>query len=455
MKRFAWRWLVANSLLFIVLAASAETRPQYGGTLHVTMRAAPTTLDPADSGQADSFAQRTLSSLLFDTLVVADDSGHAMPALAESWEALKGNERWVFRIRHGAMFHDGMPLTAEIAAASLRYANPSWTVTAENDTLVIDCKTAEPELLAELSLSRNSIVKRDSGAVDGTGPFSVVDWQAGKKLKLAAGENYWGGRPFLDAIEIEMGKDDRAQMTALGVGRADLVEVAAEQSRRFSEEGSRLATSAPMELLGLVFAREASSEDEKILREALGLSVERGSIRSVLLQGEGQATGSLLPTWMTGYGFVFSAAADVPRARQLQGQVRTAANWKLGYDPRDTTARLLAERIALNAGDAGLSLQPSSSGSADVRLVRIPLASPDPWIALEELTAQLGLPPSKNKSGSIDDLYEWERAALETERVIPLFHLPVTYAAQPRLENWKLRADGRLELANAWLEAGP
>jgi hypothetical protein len=54
MKRFVWRWLAVNSLLMLALAARAETRPQYGGTLRVTMRAAPTSLDPAENAQTDA-----------------------------------------------------------------------------------------------------------------------------------------------------------------------------------------------------------------------------------------------------------------------------------------------------------------------------------------------------------------------------------------------------------------
>ncbi len=49
MKRFDWRWLVVSSMMMsAALAAVAETRPQYGGVLHVAMRAAPTSLDPAE-----------------------------------------------------------------------------------------------------------------------------------------------------------------------------------------------------------------------------------------------------------------------------------------------------------------------------------------------------------------------------------------------------------------------
>ena len=454
MKRFAWRWLAASSLLLAALAANAETRPQYGGTLHVTMHAAPLTLDPADPAQADSFGRRNLSWLLFDKLVATNEAGRTRPGLAESWEALKGNQRWIFRLRHGVTFHDGTPLSAEIAAASLRYANPSWTVMAQNDTVVIDCKSADPELLAELSLPRNSIVKRDSAnAVEGTGPFSAVEWQPGKKLKVSAVENYWGGRPFLDGIEIEMGQDYRAQVTALSVGKADLIEVATEQARRVSQEGMRMASSAPLELLAIVFSRDVSSPEEKMLREALALSVERESIRSVLLQGVGQPAGSLLPAWMSGYGFVFSSSAALPKARQLRSQAHNAPTWKLGYDPGDAMCRLLAERVALNARDAGLSLQPTLQSNADVRLARVPLASFDSWISLDEMSAQNNMPALKTRSGTVEELYASEQAALATERVIPLFHLPVTYASGPRLRSWSLRADGSWELGNAWLEA--
>src|SRR5262249_3315130 len=160
--------------------------------------------------------------------------------------------------------------------------------------------------------------------------------------------------------EIEMGRDFRDQMTALELGKADLVEVSPDQVRRTSQDGRRLANSPPIELLALWFARDVASPDEKTLREALGWSIERGSIRSVLLQGAGQPTASILPTWMSGYGFVFPSGADVEKARQLRSQVRTAPKWTLGYDGNDTTARWLAERIALNAKDAGLSLQPST-----------------------------------------------------------------------------------------------
>jgi len=91
MKRFDWQWLVVSSVLLWALAASAETRPQYGGTLHVALRAASTSLDPADGTQLDSFARRSLTMLMFDTLVTIDDGGHVQASLAVSWNTTANN----------------------------------------------------------------------------------------------------------------------------------------------------------------------------------------------------------------------------------------------------------------------------------------------------------------------------------------------------------------------------
>ena len=452
MKHFACHWLAVSSL-FLGVLARAETRPQYGGTLRVTMHAAPATLDPADSRVPDSFARRSVTSLLFDTLVTSN-TGHAQPGLAESWQSSKVNQRWQFRLRHGVKFHDGTSLTSEIAAASLRFANPAWSVRAEGDSVVIDCDEANSEMLAEVALSRNAIVKRDGEEkVSGTGPFHIVEWQPGKKLTLAAEEDCWRGRPYLDGVEIEMGRSFRDQATALEVGRADLVEIAPEQAHHFSAARGTLVSSAPVELMALNFTRDVSSPDEKLLREALGLSVERESIHSVLLQGAGQPAGSLLPTWISGFGFVFSSKAELQKARQLRDQVHTARAWTIGYDGSDPLARLLVERIALNAKDAGLSVAPTAVGASDLRLLRIPLASPDPWIALEGIAAQAGLAKPKNNGAAFEELFAAEQGELASERVIPLFHLPVFYAAGASLRDWVVRTDGSLELANAWLGA--
>ena len=81
MRHIVWQLLVVSSL-FLSGHAGAATRPQYGGTIHVMTRIAPTSLDPLDATQPDSIARRNLTNLLFDSLVLIDDLGRIKPALA-------------------------------------------------------------------------------------------------------------------------------------------------------------------------------------------------------------------------------------------------------------------------------------------------------------------------------------------------------------------------------------
>jgi len=451
MKRIVWAWLAISSVLFAL--AHGEMRPRYGGTLHVTMRAAPMSLDPIEmAGNGDSFGGRGLVFLLFDTLVTVDDAGRAQPSLAESWQSSRGNQHWEFHLRQGVKFQDGTALTGEIAAASLRAANSAWKISADGNTVVIDVDSPNPEMLAELALPRNAIAKRDQQIV-GTGPFAVAQWQSGKSVTLTANEECWRGRPFLDTIEIGMGRTFRDQMNAFDMHKAELAEVAPEQMHHIMQERRTLTSSARMELLALVFTKDAPSVEERQLRQALALSIERGSIHNVLLQGTGQPTGSLLPSSISGYGFVFPNTADLQKARQLRNEARSVSTWTLGYDGSDPLSRVLAERIALNAKDAGLTLRPTNAGEVELKLVRLPVASSNPWVALSELLARFGMAAIKNKSGEVEDLFAQEQGALATGRVIPLFHLPVAYASAPALKDCEVRLDGTWGLERAWLEA--
>jgi hypothetical protein len=242
-------------------------------------------------------------------------------------------------------------------------------------------------------------------------------------------------------------------MNALDGGRADLVEVAPDQLHRISSQHYQVQRSDSIELIALKFGRDAISNQEKTAREALRLSIERQSMHNVLLQGAGQPAASLLPTWMSGYGFVFSTEADRARAQQLRDQIPGVPSFSLGYEGNDPLMRLLAERVALNAKDAGLWVQLNVSAT-DLRLVRIPLTSADPWVSLQHLTSDLGLPSATPaKARSLEQLFASERSVLASGRVIPLFHLPLSYASATTLHDWNLTANGTLQLASAWLKS--
>ena len=454
------------TLLMASTNATAETRPHYGGTLRVIMQSAPNALDlPANATPADYWDIARTLSLIGDTLVKLDAQGRPQPALAVAWQSDPSARHWQFTLRRGVKFHDGSAASPAAIAQFLGALHPGWNVRASADSVSIDSETAMPSLLAALALPRNLVLKRSANANEnsnrlpiGTGPFLVAAWQPGKRLKLAANEESWAGRPFLDAIKIEFGKSLRDQAIALELDKTDVIETAPQAANESQRHSTSTSLSLPVELLALVFSANSKAQDPR-LREALALAIDRKPIQSVLLKGAGEPAAGILPNWMTGYSAVFSSQANPQRARTLLAGSRQPA-LNLSYDPRDPQAQLIAERIALNAREVGITVQVSLSGAEDIRLVRAVLPSPDPATSLVETARQLGVPqpafPTTPRGNSLDDLYQAERSLLDGYAFIPLFHLPVASAASARVRDWEPDQIGdwsgtRSSIANVWL----
>jgi peptide/nickel transport system substrate-binding protein len=390
--------------------------------------------------------------MVADNLVRIDAAGRVQPALAIAWQSDTNGKHWQFTVRRGAKFHDGTAASAATIAQILAERHSDWIVRGSGDLLTIESEspTSSSWLLPELALPRNAILKRSAdGLPMGTGAFRVTDFQPGKSLKLAAHEGSGDGRPFADIIEIELGRSLRDQATALELGKVDVVE-AQPQPSALSSNSQRVRTSLPVELMALVFPANSRAQDARV-REALALAIDRKPIQSALLKGAGEPTASILPNWMTGYSAVFSTQVNIQRARAVLADSRQPA-LTLSYDPRDPASQLIAERIALNARDIGITLRVSLSGVADVSLLRVMLPSPDPSTSLREAARELGLPQPIIHGSSVDDLYPAERALLETHGVIPLFHLPVASTAGARVHNWRPGRTGDWEIADIWLE---
>jgi peptide/nickel transport system substrate-binding protein len=452
MRRIWFLFLAACSLLMAAGEAPAATRPHYGGTLRVAVESAPNALEvPANATSADYWAMTRVLALIGDTLVKVDAQDHPQSALATAWQSDSPARHWQFTLRRGVHFHDGSALTAGSVAQILSELHPEWTVRGVGESLAIESDHSMPSLLAELALPQNAILKRNADGIPiGTGAFRVAEFDPGKSLKLAASDECWSGRPFVDAVEIEFGKALRDQSIALELGRADVVE-AAPHTTASSNVSPRVRTSLSVELMALVFPAGSRAQDAHA-REALALAIDRKPIQSVLFKGAADPAASLLPNWMTGYSSVFSARADPTRARALASDSHPPA-LTLSYDARDPQAQLIAERIALNARDAGLTLQVSLSGPDDIRLVRIVLPSPDPATSFREATRELGLPQPAVRSNAVDDLYQAERTLLDGHSVIPLFHLPVASGVSGRVRHWQSGRFGDWDLPDLWLEA--
>ena len=450
MRRRAFAWLALSSLA-LQAPVPAATRPRYGGTLTLQLVASFPDLDPGEA-LSDALLESkrdAIARLAFETLVGMNSSGDLEPQLATAWRV--NGKRWRFTLRPKAVFHDGQPVTAASVVPSLqaglkkRYGDVS--VTGAGQSVTVQSESNLYDLAAELSLPRNAICRKgDNGELIGTGPFRLEKWEPGHKAVFTAFEDHWAGRPYVDSVIVNLGPLPR-QLTTNG---ADIWDLPINGSRRVVPDGIRIWSSAPSELVAIA----APNLDPRI-QQALALSIDRASIVNVLAQHRGEIAGGLLPQWLTGYSFLFSTASDPSRAKQLMASAKPAP-LSLSYPADDAFARSVAERISLNARDAGLNVQPTTVNGGNLQLKRVPLPSTDAALDLVEIAAAIGLPRRVNSTDAsrFEALYQAEQQVLEEHKIIPLIYLPAVYGIGPRVHDWDASQNGRanaLHLENVWL----
>jgi peptide/nickel transport system substrate-binding protein len=456
LRRFAISCLVAG----LALPLAARTRPHYGGTLLVETE-----------GDAWGLNAVTARRLVFDGLTRIDASGVALPSLAVRWASESGDHRWEFWLRPGVHFQDGTVLTSAMVEASLTGScgtSCPWTTVHAVGAQVIFTSDAPMPKLPELLAGDNFLIARAgtmnanvlnpgaaplTGLAIGTGPFEL-DQYANGILSLVANDSCWQGRPFLDKIEIHGHKPVRDQWLDLSVGHVDVVEVPAEQMRQAREQHLNVVASPPVSLLALAIANAGVLFNPN-LRAGIAQAVDRSALSNFIFQKQGEITAGLLPSELTGYGFLFPADRDINKARELRGGL-TPPPLTLSTD-NNATMQLAAQRIALNLREAGFNVQigaNTNSRATDMILLRLTLRSNQPQSALELLLRGVGV-ATPVLADTPAGLYRTEHDFLETHTLIPLLYLPRVYASSGRVRDLRLSPDGVPMLAGVSLEDAP
>jgi peptide/nickel transport system substrate-binding protein len=410
-------------------------------------------------------ARARLAGLAIETLVRLDGHGRFHPGLAESWQKDSQGRRWEFRIRSGVRTHDGGTLGAATVAAALERLDAGWIVRAEAGVVRVEPVNPDPDLLWELADPSAGIAIVTGSQVVGTGPFRIERWEPGRQAVLRAHEDYWGGRPFLDAVQVDMGRRLPDQLADLELGRADIVSVQPQDVRRIEQRGLRTVSTAPVEIVALVVGDARSGPADDGARKALAQSIDRGAL-AVLLQRHAEPAGGLLPQWLSGYAFLLRPDTDRLAARtSAQALAPPARAWRVQVDPHDAVLQALAGRLVLDAREAGLSVSLAALGLpgplADARLIRrfVPVASPER--ALRLLWPELGISPHGGVGderrvgvGTLDAAWRLESSVVDRHLVIPLVHLPELFGVGPRVAGWlgpAMEPPGGLQLERAWL----
>jgi len=329
----------AGILLFACLGSSACTPERASGSLdrplRIALHGAPSTLDP--HLQSEVPAQIVLGHI-YESLVIFDLRLRPVPSLAESWENPDALT-WRFHLRSGVHFHDGRPLevadvvyTLERARRHVRSRQAGALVAISSVRRVgersLELHTDLPYPILLNKLAHLAIIPQGAPEeiVDpvGTGPYRVVR-HGEDSIELEAVPGYWrldAEHPRLYPQEVQIfytpSLEDR--LRGLSESRFDFMDdLATSHIAEVSAQADLRVES--MSSLGVTYLQldiRQKPWDDRRVRRAIDLLLDRDRLVAEELDGRGQAVGQLVSSNVFGYNpELLPTVRDPAAARRL------------------------------------------------------------------------------------------------------------------------------------------
>ena len=320
--------------------APATNRKTESGELRIVMGGVKDDVqlshDPVRNGGRGSIGATTWG--IGETLTRVSRHGKAVPWLAESIRNVDPLT-WEVRLRRNACFWDGTPVTAQSVAASfLQNCEQQTDVSAliEPDTsarvvdsVTVQFKTSQPSGIFPNALAHPQMIVHASGGALTSGPYHSVAFEADRHMQLESWPKHWAGVPHVERIAVSVDPDLDVQLRALEAGEADLVfAFPPEAISRLAQFGAgyEVYSLPSMRALSIQINTGRPPFDDRNVREATALAIDRSALVAGVLHGHGAVATSIIPPW-TGPVAPLQTT-DTVRARQLLD----TTGWRMGAD---------------------------------------------------------------------------------------------------------------------------
>jgi peptide/nickel transport system substrate-binding protein len=323
---------------------------------------------------------QTHPAVLEGLLRFAPDGESVEAGLADQWEYDREAQTWTFRIRDGARFSDGSPVTSADVAFSLEVwkQGPNFgplyegvtARTPDERTVVFEMKTPNTVFDVLLSASVSGVMPEDFGGASedqfyrdpvGAGPYKVEEWSRGGEIVLSPSEFFYDEeRPSFNRIVMDVVPDDSERAILFDAGDADIVEyVPAPIASQYDEDS--LEVLPPSQVIHLSMNTQRPPFDDLELRRAVAHTIDYESIVEGPLEGFAEPpTGILAPNianWSPPSEDYFTT--DLARARDelADSSQPSGVSAELIYDAAVREHELAAQVIQENLGELGIDVE--------------------------------------------------------------------------------------------------
>lgn len=236
-----------------------------------------------------------------ENLYRLDENIEPQPWIAESVETPDENT-WVFTIRDGVTFSNGKTVDAKAVKACFertyekneRADSTLKIKSMEADGMKFTIVTPEPNptLLNDLCDPLLGIYDAteepdEELGVSCTGPYVATSFTAMTDVKMRANENYWGGAPKADSVELKIIDDQDALDMALANGEIDLIaQETANGASKFTDTSKYTTDTVTTTRANfLSFNLKTEGLDDLAVRQAINYCIDREGYADVVYQG--------------------------------------------------------------------------------------------------------------------------------------------------------------------------
>lgn len=280
-----------------------------------------TSLVHLDMAKAGDPGSKAAQCLVTESLLTLDENLQMVGSLAESWEEIDP-QTYVYKLRSGVKFSDGSDMTADdVVFSFLRHQDPDLGSTyspAFVDVASVEA-TADDEVTVKLSRpaafwqyvpTYAPIVSRafvenlgtDFGTpgtdtIMGTGPYIVTNFAGDESVTLTRNEDYWGDKPAVKDLSIELITNSQTAQLAMRSGDADgMFFISVTEAGDWEQIDGLAVTSAPG-LAPAYFAWDLNESpwNDLHVRRTVAYALDKNGLVDGLLKGYAQPATSLVP----------------------------------------------------------------------------------------------------------------------------------------------------------------
>lgn len=331
---------------------SAQKEARYGGTLVIGIPRDVDTFNPLFS---ESVFSLEILHLMLLGMADLDAASQFQPELAASWKHSDDNLSLTYQLRKGAVWSDGVPVTAEDVAFTFDLIMDTLVASPKRDIMefvtqvsVLDSYTvkiefSQPypyqifdtagELLPKHMLQnadRKSLRSHEFGRNPlSSGPFLLKEWKQQQYIELVANDKYFGGRPYLDRVIFKIVPDKANLMTQLQTGEVDMViNLPPGEANQLKETNPNIrlyaASGRVYHYLGYNHKNSLFSSPE--VRKALNMAVNRQGMIDALLYGFGRPCFGHIPPLIA--RFYNNTMEGMPHHTEKAKEVLAGEGWQ-------------------------------------------------------------------------------------------------------------------------------